>query len=138
MNHESNIEYWDYCIDRANEAVRDREALFFALSTISKSLANIADSLKGIEGSLEFISDKATVKASPEAGRRQPPNNQRSYNDKKNIVDKCFESVAHNGVARFRDMCDSPLCEVADMTLRRYIRALKDYQFERGLVRRLT
>lgn len=56
-NNESNIEYWDYCIDKANEAVRDRDALFFALSTISKSLANIADSLKSIESSLDSISD---------------------------------------------------------------------------------
>lgn len=135
---ETNIDYWDYCIDRSNEAMTDREAFFFVLSSISKSLANIADSLERMEGSLESISDKATVKVSPEAGRRQPPNNQRSYNDKKSIVDKCFESVAHDGKARFRDMCDSPLCEVTDMTLRRYIRALKDYQLERGLVRRLT
>lgn len=138
-NHESNIEYWDYCIDRANEATSDREALFFALSTMSKSLANIADSLKSIENSLESISDKATVKVSSEAERRQPPNNKRSDDYKKNIVDKCFESVAHDGVARFRDMCDSPLCEVADATLARYIRTFpKDYQFERGFVRRLT
>lgn len=130
MNHESNnelnIEYWDYCIDRANEAVRDREALFFVLSTMSKSLANIADSLKSIEDSLESMPDKTTVKG-------------KSDDYKKNIVDKCFDSVAHDGVARFEDMCDSPLCEVADRTLARYIRTFpKDYQFERGFVRRLT
>jgi hypothetical protein len=58
MDHESNIEYWNYCTDKANEATRDMNALFFALSTMSKSLANIADSLEHIENSLESISDK--------------------------------------------------------------------------------
>ena len=68
MNHkshnETNIEYWDYCIDRANEATRDMNALFFALSTMSKSLANIADSLKSIESSLESISDNMWTEGS--------------------------------------------------------------------------
>ena len=53
MKKESNIEYWDYCIDRANEADTDNRAFFFVLSTISKSLTNIADSLDKIIEHLE-------------------------------------------------------------------------------------
>lgn len=64
MKKESNIEYWDYCIDRANEANTDNRAFFFALSTISKSLANIADSLEEIKGSLESISDNMWTEGS--------------------------------------------------------------------------
>ena len=63
-NNESNIEYWDYCINRANKATRDMDSLFFALSTLSKSLANIADSLKNIENSLESISDNMWTEGS--------------------------------------------------------------------------
>ena len=49
---ESNIEYWEYCVDRSNEAETDSRAFFFVLSSVSKSLANIADSLKVIEKKL--------------------------------------------------------------------------------------
>lgn len=142
MDKESVMSYFERMrsnsVIAATQYQRADTSTLLLLESVAYSLANIADSLKNIESSLESISDKATAKASPEAGRRQPPNNKRSYNDKKNIVDKCFESVAYDGKARFRDMCDSPLCEVTDMTLRRYIRALKDYQFENGFVRRLT
>lgn len=64
MKKESNIDYWNYCIDRSNEAATDSVAFFFVLSSISKSLANIADSLEEIKGSVESISDNMWAEGS--------------------------------------------------------------------------
>lgn len=64
MKKESNIDYWNYCIDRSNEAAKDSVAFFFVLSSISKSLANIADSLGRMEESIESISDNMWTEGS--------------------------------------------------------------------------
>ena len=52
-DNETNLDYWNYCVDRANDAETDKLAMFFTLSTISKSLANIADALDEINEKLE-------------------------------------------------------------------------------------
>lgn len=85
------------------------------------------------------ILDSAAVEGSPEAGRKQSPNNQRSDSDKREIVEACFDSVAHtDGSAKFSDMYNSPVCEVGRDTLRKYILKFSDeYEFDNGVVRRL-
>lgn len=80
----------------------------------------------------------AAIEGSAEANRKLSPNNQRSDNDKKSIVDECFDSVAHDGTAKFKDMYNSPLCEVSDKTLRKYIGMFPgEYEYDDGVVRRL-
>lgn len=83
--------------------------------------------------------DHATVEGSPEAGRRQSPNNQRSDSDKKAMVDACFDSVVRSdGTAKFSDMYNSPICEVSDNTLKKYILLFPaEYSCENGIVKRL-
>ncbi len=85
------------------------------------------------------ILDGAAVEGSMEAGRLMSANNQRSDSDKKEIVDMCFESVVRpDGTAKFSDMYNSPLCEVTDQTLKKYILKFpKDYQLKNGCVKRV-
>lgn len=84
------------------------------------------------------VLDGAAVEGSAEANRMQSPNNQKSDSEKKEIVDACFESVARpDGTARFSDMYNSPLCEVSDTTLKRYLLIFRDdYEFDKGIVKR--
>ena len=51
----------------------------------------------------------------------------------------CFEAVVRSdGRAKFSDMYQSPLCEVADRTLKRYILMFpEDYKLENGYVTRV-
>ena len=86
------------------------------------------------------ILDGAAVEGSAEANRKLSPNNQKSDSDKKQIVDDCFESVVRaDGTAKFSDMYNSPVCEVTDRTLKKYILSFpKDYLFENGFVKRVT
>jgi RecA-family ATPase len=87
--------------------------------------------------SMGFLAN-AAIEGSAEANRKLSPNNQRSDNDKKSIVDECFDSVAHDGTAKFKDMYNSPLCEVSDKTLRKYIGMFPgEYEYDDGVVRRL-
>mgnify|MGYP003417129324 CR=1 FL=1 len=87
--------------------------------------------------SMGFLTN-AAIEGSAEANRKLSPNNQRSDNDKKSIVDECFDSVAHDGTAKFKDMYNSPLCEVSDKTLRKYIGMFPgEYEYDDGVVRRL-
>jgi hypothetical protein len=81
----------------------------------------------------------AAVEGSPEANRMQSPNSQRSDSDKKEIVDMCFKAVVRSdGRAKFSDMYQSPLCKVADRTLKRYILMFpEDYKLENGYVTRV-
>ena len=85
------------------------------------------------------VLEGAAVEGSGEANRMKSPNNQRSDSDKKAIVDACFEhAVRADGTAKFSDMYNSPLCEVTDQTLKRYIFSFpKDYVFDKGTVRRV-
>lgn len=85
------------------------------------------------------ILDGAAVEGSMEAGRLMSANNQRSDSDKKEMVDICFESVVRpDGTAKFSDMYNSPLCEVTDQTLKKYILKFpKDYQLKNGCVKRV-
>lgn len=85
------------------------------------------------------VLDGAAVEGSPEANRKKAPNNQRADSEKREIVDECFESVARSdGTAKFSDMYNSPLCEVSDRTLKKYILTFpKDYSFENGIVKKL-
>ena len=84
------------------------------------------------------ILDGAAVEGSAEANRMLSPNNRKSDADKKEIVDTCFESVVRaDGTAKFSDMYNSPLCEVSDNTLKKYLLQFKDeYEFENGIVKR--
>lgn len=81
----------------------------------------------------------AVVEGSPEAGRRQSPNNQRSDSDKRAMVDACFDSVVKSdGTAKFSDMYNSPICEVSDNTLKKYLLLFPtDYSYENGIVKKL-
>ena len=81
----------------------------------------------------------AAIEGSLDAGRLLSGNNQRSDSDKKAIVDACFDAVVRkDGRAKFSDMYNSPICEVTDQTLKKYIfKFPKDYRFEDGYVRRI-
>ena len=66
--------------------------------------------------------DSAAVEGSAEANRKMSPNNQRSDSDKLAIVVACFNSAKRaDGTAKFSDMYNTPVCEVSDRTLRKYI-----------------
>lgn len=66
--------------------------------------------------------DSAAVEGSAEANRKLSPNNQRSDSDKRDIVEACFNSAKRaDGTAKFSDMYNTPVCEVSDRTLRKYI-----------------
>lgn len=84
--------------------------------------------------------ENAAIEGSPEANRKLSPNNQKSDSDKKSVVDACFDAVVRSdGRAKFSEMYQSPVCDVTDQTLKRYVLMFpKDYQFENGFVRRLT
>lgn len=85
------------------------------------------------------ILDGAAVEGSAEANRMKAPNNQKSTDDKKAIVDEAFDSVVRaDGRAKFSDMYNAPLCKVGKDALARYIAQLPDY-YERkdGYVTRL-
>lgn len=83
------------------------------------------------------ILEGAEVEGSPAANRMQSPNNQRSSQDKKDIVDACFNFVEKDGVAKFSEMYSCELCEVSDQTLKKYVALFpNDYEYEKGLVRR--
>lgn len=84
--------------------------------------------------------ENAAIEGSPEGNRKLSPNNQKSDSDKKSIVDACFDSVVRSdGRAKFSEMYQSPICDVTDQTLKRYVLMFpKDYRFENGFVRRLT
>lgn len=85
------------------------------------------------------ILTSAAIEGSLDAGRLLSGNNQRSDSDKKAIVDACFDAVVRkDGRAKFSDMYNSPICEVTDSTLKKYIfKFPKDYRFEDGYVRRV-
>ena len=84
------------------------------------------------------VLDGAAVEGTAEANRKLSPNNQRSDEDKKEIVDACFDSVVRaDGTAKFSDMYNSPVCEVTDRTLKKYILSFpKDYTLKNGVVTR--
>ena len=83
---------------------------------------------------------EAVVEGSGKANLMQAPNNQRTDSDKKAIVDACFDSVVRSdGTAKFSEMYNSPICEVTDQTLKRYVLTFpKDYRLENGYVRRVS
>lgn len=80
----------------------------------------------------------AAVEGSAEANRMLSPNNQRSDEDKKKMVNECFNSVVRaDGTAKFSDMYNCQACEVTDRTLKKYILSFpKDFKFENGVVTR--
>lgn len=86
------------------------------------------------------ILDGAAVEGSAEANRMMSPNHARSDNEKKDMVDACFEdAVRKDGTARFSDMCNSAANEVTDKTLRGYILKFSDaYRLEKGVVTKVT
>lgn len=87
----------------------------------------------------DHVLDGASVEGSAEANRKMAPNNQKSDADKKAIVDACFDAVEHNGTAKFSEMYSTPVCEVTDRTLKRYVLMFPDdYVLEKGIVRRLN
>lgn len=74
------------------------------------------------------ILDGAAVEGSAEANRMKSPNNQRSDEEKKEIVDEAFGSVVRaDGRAKFSDMYNSSLCRVGKDALARYIAQLPEY-----------
>ena len=87
----------------------------------------------------EHLLDEAAVEGSPEAGRLQSPNNQKSDADKKAIVDDAFNSVAKSdGTATFADMYNSPLCKVGRDALAKYIALFpNDYVREGRFVKKI-
>lgn len=82
--------------------------------------------------------DGAAVEGTAEANRKLAPNNQKSDNEKKAIVDNCFDAVVRaDGTAKFADMYNCPVCEVTDRTLKKYILSFpKSYKLENGIVTR--
>lgn len=86
----------------------------------------------------DHVLDGAAVEGTAEANRKLAPNNQRSDEDKKEIVEACFEAVARaDGTAKFSDMYNSSVCEVTDRTLKKYILSFpKDYTLKNGIVTR--
>lgn len=86
----------------------------------------------------QHILDGAAVEGSAEANRKLAPNNQKSDQEKKEIVDYCFNAVVRpDGTAKFADMYhveDAP----PDQTLRRYVLKFPEYyKLEKGIVKRV-
>ena len=81
------------------------------------------------------ILDGAAVEGSAAANRMQSPNRQRSEQDKKDILDACFNAVEKDGFAKFTEMSHCEFCEVSDKTLKNYIQLFPDiYVYEKGVV----
>ena len=88
----------------------------------------------------DSLLDGAAVEGSAEANRMLSPNNQRSDEDKKKMVNECFDLVVKaDGTAKFSDMYNCQACEVTDRTLKKYILSFpKDFKFENGVVTRCS
>ena len=83
------------------------------------------------------ILDGAAVEGSAEANRQLSPTRQRSEQDKKDILDACFNMTQKDGIAKFSEMYKCEVCEVSEKTLKNYLLLFpNDYEYEKGIVRR--
>lgn len=85
----------------------------------------------------EGVLDQAAIEGSKEANLMKSPN-RTSSNQRRQILDECYEAVQQGGKAIFSEMCELDFCTVSEKSLRRYITEFSDdYSVKNGIVRRL-
>lgn len=85
----------------------------------------------------EGLLDQAVIEGSKEANLLKSPN-RTSKNERRQVLDDCFEAVQKDGTALLSEMCVWEQCKVSQKSLRRYIAEFsEDYSVKNGIVRRI-
>lgn len=89
---------------------------------------HVLDSARLLDGAAVEGSRAANLQKSPKRTGKE---------ERRQVLDDCFGAVEYNGSAKFSEMWKSPVCQVSDKTLRRYLEEFSDdYTFENGIVRK--